>query len=238
MAKKNISVFFPVYNDEATIGKIADNAVSVLESRGSDYEIIIVNDGSMDNTEQVINELSKKNDKIKVIHHPKNKGYGGALKTGFANATKDLIFYTDSDGQYDVRELPLLLSSLEKDGVDVVNGYKINRADSLYRIIIGKAYYWMVRIAFNLRLKDITCDFRLMRRSIFDKIKLESDSGAVCVEMMKKIQNLGYKISEVPVHHFPRIHGTSQAFTFSNLFKTMRELIILWLKGFRKDYNK
>ncbi len=234
MKSESISVFFPAYNDARTIGKIVNDAVLTLESIGNDYEVIVVNDGSMDNTGEVLSELKKKNSRIKVIHDLRNRGYGGALKTGFSNSTKDLVFYTDGDGQYDVRELTLLLA-LMKDGVDVVNGYKISRADSFYRIIMGKIYYWMVRLIFNLRLKDITCDFRLIRRFVFDKIKLESNSGAICVEMMKKIQDAGYMIQEVPIHHYPRMHGRSQSFTFLNLFKMILELIRLWLKEFRVE---
>ncbi len=229
MGGQSISVFFPVYNDEATIERIVNDTVSILESLNNDYEVIIVNDGSTDNTNQVLDRLRQKNNRIKVVQHLKNKGYGGALKAGFANSTKDLVFYTDSDGQYDVKELTLLLSSME-DGVDVVNGYKIQRLDSLYRIIIGKVYYWLVRLFFNLKLKDITCDFRIIRRSIFNKIQLESDSGAICVEMMKKIQDAGFVIVEIPVHHYPRQYGCSQFFTSTNVLKMILELVKLRLK--------
>lgn len=229
MKDKTISVFFPAYNDAATIGKLVNNAIAALESLKNDYEIIIVNDGSSDNTKEVLDGLKEKNNRIKAIHHLRNRGYGGALKVGFANCTKDLIFYTDGDGQYDARELPRLFS-LMKDNVDMVNGYKTHRADPLYRIVMGRLYYWIVRLAFRLKLKDITCDFRLMRRSIFDKIKLESDSGAVCIEMMKKIQNSGYRILEVPIQHYPRTHGKSQFFNLSNLLKTALELTKFWWK--------
>lgn len=228
MKSDSISVFFPAYNDEATIGKMVNDVIPILESLVNDYEVIIVNDGSIDNTKEVLNQLMKRNKKIKVVYHLRNKGYGGALKTGFANSTKDLIFYTDGDGQYDVKELSLLLF-LMKDGIDVVNGYKIRRCDPFYRIIIGRFYNWIVKTTFNLKLKDITCDFRLMRREVFDKIKLKSNSGAICVEMMKKIQDAGFTIIEIPVHHYPRQYGHSQFFTFSNLVKMMLDLIKLQL---------
>src|SRR5206468_2025897 len=110
----------------------------------------------------------------------------------FSNCTKDIIFYTDGDAQYDVRELPLLLESL-KEGVDWVNGYKISRSDPLHRKIIGRIYHWLVRIFFGVNLRDVDCDFRLIRRSVFDKVQLRSDSGVICVEMMKKFQMAGFK---------------------------------------------
>lgn len=228
MRDKSISIFFPAYNDGATIRGMVNAAISTLESLTDDYEIIIVNDGSADNTEQVLNELKKNSPRIKVVHHLKNKGYGAALKAGFAESSKGLIFYTDGDGQYDVRELALLVSAM-KDGIDIVNGYKIRRADPLYRIMMGKLYYWMVRLIFNLRLKDITCDFRLFRKSVFDKIDLESNSGAICVEMMKKLRDAGFVTREVPVHHYPRRYGRSQSFTLLNLLKMAVELRKIWL---------
>lgn len=228
MRKRNqsISICFPAYNDGKTIEKLVFDALSVLESITDDCEVIIVNDGSKDNTEKTCDKLTEYNTRIRVIHHTKNKGYGYSLRTGFINATKDLIFYTDGDGQYDVKELPLLLS-LMREGVDMVNGYKIYRSDPFYRIITGKIYNWIVKMVFGLRIKDISCDFRLFRRSVLDKIKLDSNSGAICVEMMKKIQDAGFSIVEAPVHHYPRRYGHSQFFTFSNLFKMLLELFKL-----------
>jgi len=124
----SISIFFPALNDEATIGKLVVDAVALLESLTSDYEVIVVNDGSTDSTGAILDKLAGDSQNIKVVHHPTNLGYGGALQTGFRSATKDLIFYTDGDGQYDVKEMARLLPSMI-DGVDVVNGYKIKRSD-------------------------------------------------------------------------------------------------------------
>jgi glycosyltransferase involved in cell wall biosynthesis len=225
----SISAFFPAYNDGGTIASMVIATDMLLRRLASDYEIIVVNDGSSDHTADMLDELVGKYDHLRVIRHVKNRGYGGALRSGFAAASKELVFYTDGDAQYDPRELSLLLDAL-REGVDVVNGYKIARNDPLHRLIIGRLYHWTVKTAFGLRLNDIDCDFRLIRRSVFDKVHVVSDSGVICVELMKKIQDAGFVIEQVPVHHFHRAYGVSQFFNFRRIFKTLRDLGRLWLQ--------
>lgn len=226
---KSISVFFPAYNDGGTIASMVLSALLTLRELTDDYEVIVVNDGSADYTPEILDELARVYDHVRIVHHEQNRGYGGALRSGFANATKELVFYTDGDAQYDARELKLLYPALV-DGVDVVNGYKISRSDPWYRMVIGRIYHWMAKIAFGLQLRDVDCDFRLMRRAIFDKVHLESDSGVICVEMMKKIQDAGFAIAEVPVHHYHRAYGRSQFFNFGRTFRVGLDLMHLWVK--------
>jgi glycosyltransferase involved in cell wall biosynthesis len=166
---------------------------------------------------------------LRVIHHEKNRGYGGALRTGFESASKELIFYTDGDAQYDPREMVKLYEALSPE-VDFVNGFKIGRSDPLHRIYIGRIYHWFVKIVFGLRLRDVDCDFRLMRRQIFDKVALTRSSGVICVELMKKVQDHGFKIAQVPVHHFHRSYGKSQFFNFSRVGRTLLDLMRLWVE--------
>jgi glycosyltransferase involved in cell wall biosynthesis len=226
---KSISVFFPAYNDGGTIASMVISVVLTLRELTDDFEVIVVNDGSQDYTPQVLDELARVYDEVRVIHHAQNRGYGGALRTGFASATKELVFYTDGDAQYDARELKVLYPALV-EGVDMVNGYKISRSDPWYRMVIGRIYHWTVKLAFGLKLRDVDCDFRLMRRSIFDRVRLSSDSGVICVEMMKKIQDAGFVIVEAPVHHFHRAYGRSQFFNFRRIFHVGRDLLKLWLE--------
>jgi glycosyltransferase involved in cell wall biosynthesis len=225
----SISVFFPAYNDGGTIASMVISAVLTLRELTDDFEVIVVNDGSQDHTPQVLDELARVYDSVRVVHHAKNRGYGGALRTGFASATKELVFYTDGDAQYDARELKVLYPALV-EGVDMVNGYKISRSDPWYRMVIGRIYHWMVKLAFGLKLRDVDCDFRLLRRTIFDRVQLQSDSGVICVEMMKKIQDAGFVIVEAPVHHFHRVYGRSQFFNFRRVFQVGRDLLKLWLQ--------
>ena len=192
-----------------------------------DFEVIIVDDGSADGTAEIADELARTYPQVRAVHHPTNRDYGAALQTGFRSATKDLIFYTDGDAQYDPTELAVLWERLTPDA-DVVNGYKISRSDPLHRVAIGRLYHHIVSILFGLKLKDVDCDFRLMRRRIFERINLEKTSGIICVEMMKKIQDAGFRVVEAPVHHFHRAYGKSQFFNFRRLFRTGRDMLLLW----------
>ncbi|MFN2578802.1 MAG: glycosyltransferase family 2 protein [Pyrinomonadaceae bacterium] len=215
----SISIFFPAFNDEQTIGELVEAALEVLPSLTDDYEVIVINDGSADGTARVIGNLSNAHSRVKTVHHAVNRGYGGALQSGFDHATKDLVFYTDGDGQYDVREIARLLP-LMTTGVDVVNGYKARRADSFHRVIIGKIYNRLARILFRLPIRDVDCDFRLIRRKALQGIGTISTSGAACLEMIGKLKANGAVFAEAEVSHYPRIHGHSQFFTFSSLTRT------------------
>jgi len=222
-----LSVFFPAYNDSGTIASMVIRAVQAASALTPDYEVIIVNDGSGDATAQIADELARTYPNVRVVHHATNCGYGGALQTGFRSATKDLIFYTDGDAQYDPGELSELWSRMTPDA-DLVNGYKISRSDPLHRIVIGRIYHHVVSTLFGLTVRDVDCDFRLMRRSIFERIQLEKTSGVICLEMMKKIHDAGFRIVEVPVHHYHRAFGKSQFFNGRRIVKTAIDVMRLW----------
>ncbi len=228
---ESISIFFPAFNDEATIAGLVRNALAVLPQLTDDYEVIVVNDGSTDSTGVILDELAGTLSKFKVIHHLKNQGYGAALRTGFDTATKNLVFYTDGDGQYDVREI-LSLHPLLTAEIDVVNGYKKKRADKFHRVVIGKLYSRTARLLFNLPIRDVDCDFRLIRRKKITKADLEFSSGVICVELVRKLAAGDCAFAEVPVNHYPRRHGQSQFFTFRRLSRTGYDFCALWLKSF------
>lgn len=231
----SITAFFPAYNDAGTIATMVVVTDMTLRRLTDDYEIIVVNDASPDHTPDILEELRTRYPSLQVIHHARNRGYGGALRSGFAHATRELVFYTDGDAQYDPRELELLLANLRED-VDVVQGYKIRRHDPLHRVIIGRLYHWMVKLAFGLRLRDVDCDFRLLRRRVFDVVELTQDSGVICVELMKKIQDAGFRVAEVPVHHYHRAYGRSQFFNFRRVAQVGIALVRLWLSLVGRRY--
>src|SRR5437660_7100516 len=143
----SITAFFPAYNDAATIGGLVAFTDAVLQRVTADYEIVVVNDASPDDLAGVLEPLCAQFPRLKVVTHLRNRGYGGALQSGFAHATKELIFYTDGDGQYDPTEIVSLLPHLE--GADLVNGYKLQRADALYRVVIGRLYHYTAKLLFG-----------------------------------------------------------------------------------------
>ena len=227
--RPSVSVFFPAYNDAGTIASLVILAQMTVRRYSDDYEVIVVDDGSPDHTGELLDEMARVNPWLKVVHHKTNKGYGGALRTGFETAAKELVLYTDGDAQYDPREFALLLEAYSED-VDFVNGYKISRNDPFYRKVIGRVYHHFVRLAFGLKIRDVDCDFRLMKKDIFDKVKLTRSSGVICVELMKKVHDFNFNIAQVPVHHYHRTYGTSQFFNFPRVLRTLRDLANLWVE--------
>jgi glycosyltransferase involved in cell wall biosynthesis len=223
----SLSVIFPAFNDAPTIAGLVEVADHTARGLTDDYEIIVVNDASSDATQEVLEDAVLRQPRLRIVQHFTNRGYGGAVRSGFAAATKDLVFYTDGDAQYDPRELELLWPRMHEE-THLVQGYKLARHDPLHRIVIGRAYRRMVRIAFGLRVRDVDCDFRLIRRSLLQSLDLRRDSGAFCVELIRKAQDAGFQIVEVPVHHHPRLHGRSQFFRLPHITRTLVDLADLW----------
>lgn len=224
-----LTIFFPAYNDAESIPGLVDRAAEVAQQHKISFEILVVNDGSPDNVSEVVEAMQQTRPYLRLITHTVNQGYGGALRSGFANAKGELIFYTDGDAQYDVRDLAKLLP-LMTDQIDVVNGYKVKRADGLHRLIIGAAYNLLARIFFRIPISDVDCDFRLMRTSAIRKISLKSKSGVICSEMIYKLARSGARFTEVAVTHLPREFGTSQFFTIKRVGKTLIDFFSLWFK--------
>jgi glycosyltransferase involved in cell wall biosynthesis len=225
----SLSVFFPAYNDAPSLPALIGKTFDTLRQHVEDYEVIVVNDGSYDDTAAVLDGLREQHPYLRVITHPENRGYGGALRTGLAAAKKEFVFYTDGDGQYDVGELPRLLELCGPD-TGLVNGFKLQRHDPAHRIWIGNIYNFCARLLFRIRIRDIDCDYRLIRRSLLDRINLTSTSGTICVELVRKLELSGCEVREVGVSHLPRLHGTSQFFRVRSLAVTFYQLLRLWLR--------
>lgn len=227
---QSISCFFPAFNDGASVGKVVAAALAVLPGLTADYEVIIVDDGSTDDTSELLNRLVATNQHVRVVRHETNRGYGAALRTGFRNATKDLVFYTDGDGQYDVSELACLHASLA-EGVDVINGYKTTRSDAAHRRMLGSFYNRLAHLLFDLPVRDVNCDFRLLRRSAVERLELTVSSGAICVQLVHQLANSGAVFKEIPVTHLPRANGPSQFFTPRRVTRTAADLFSVWIRS-------
>lgn len=227
-ARTSVSIFYPFYNDWGTMGSMVLLTLRTAEHLNLDFDLHIVNDGSFGpQNEAVLSEIAKRFPAVRIITHEHNRGYGGALRSGFLAASKEWIFYTDGDAQYDVLELERLLERAGPE-VDVVQGYKIARGDPLHRIIIGRIYHHLVKHLFKLKVRDTDCDFRLIRRAVFDRVTLREDTGMICVEMMYQFRRAGLRFAEVPVHHFQRAHGKSQFFNFRRLSRVFVHLLRFW----------
>lgn len=225
----SVSIFFPCFNDKKTIGKLVKEAFATVKRFTKKYEVIVVDDGSEDGSRDLLKKLAKKYSHLKLIFHHHNIGYGEALKSGFEAARYKYVFYTDGDGQYDVKDLSLLLYSLTDD-VNFINGIKMSRHDPTYRVIIGNLYSFIVRWLFWVPIFDIDCDFRLIKKELVEKLDLKSTSGAICIELVKKAQIRGAKFRQISISHLERKYGVSQFFRLERILHTLIEVFALWME--------
>lgn len=223
----SLSIFFPCYNDAGTIASMVSGADEVARDLTDDYEIIVVDDHSDDSSREILRGLARHYERLRLVFHDRNAGYGVALRSGFSAATKEYVFYTDGDAQYDIFELRKLFPVLQ-EGVDVVNGYKITRSDPWYRVVIGSVYCELMRLLFRFGVRDVDCDFRLIRRSALESIRLRHRSGVICLELVKKLELAGFRFVDFPVHHYHRTHGPSQFFNVRRLVRTGIDILRLW----------
>lgn len=241
--RRNISAFFPCFNDAGTIASMVMEALVILRELAADYEVVVIENGSTDYAWDVLDELDRlygpngidpvDGGRVRIIRYAVPLDYGGALRAGFAACRHDFIFYTDGDGQYDVRELRVLYEALEREeaagrAVDVVMGNKITRRDPIHRRLISWAYHNLMAFVFQFKVHDVDCDFRLIKRHVFDRIMLTQNSGAIALELMTKVQLAGFRTVEVPVNHYHRAYGVSQFFRLHRLIKVIISLAKLW----------
>jgi glycosyltransferase involved in cell wall biosynthesis len=223
----------PAFNEEENIEPAALKMLDVLKTLPfPKYEVIIVNDGSRDRTGEVSDALAAKYPEIRVIHHGTNLGYAQALRSGFTSAQSDLIFYTDSDNQFDVKELKNFIAPIED--YDMVCGFRIYRYDPFTRLFLSWGFNLMVRIIFRIRVRDIDCAFKLFRREIFNKVKIESQKFFVDAEILAKARHNKFSMTELGVRHYPRTAGRSTV-RASHIFHTLRELANIWINIHFKD---
>lgn len=234
-----LSVFFPCYNEENNIQNTVNKTIPVLKKIAQKWEIILVNDGSKDNTGKVLEQIKKQNPKeIKIITHNPNRGYGGALKSGLYNSKYQWIAFTDSDGQFDFTEITKFIEKQQKTKADIVIGYYLGRKVSKFTVITSKMWELVVFILFGLHVTDIDCGFKLINKKVVDTIpKLEAERGAfISSEFLIKSKKAGFKIVEIGVHHYPRLEGQATGRNIKVIIKSFCDLFRLWFKiNFHRD---
>lgn len=229
----SLSVFFPAYYDENNIAKVVIKAISVLdELELKDYEVIIIEDGSPDNTGKVADDLASEYSKVRVIHHAKNMGYGATLKDGFINAKMDYVFYTDGDNQFDLDELKKFVALVPY--TNIISGFRIKKQYSNYRKFTSFIYNCILRILFQIDDRDIDCAFKLFPTKLFREITIDSKDAFIDAEIMIKARLLNYSVTELGVKHLPRLDGISTGARPSVIFRTMGE-IYRYFKKYKKQ---
>lgn len=222
----SLSVFMPCYNEQDNVKQVVAKAQEVLQGMTlTDYEIIVVNDGSADRTGEVADQLAQQDPHVRVVHHPTNLGYGAALQSGFQAATKDLVFYTDGDGQFDWAEMPPLLDLIPT--CDIVSCYRLERQDPILRKINAWCWTRLVCFMFRLKLRDIDCAFKLYRRSIFEDMTLCSTGALIDTEILARATRKGCRIVQKGVHHYPRTAGQQTGAKLSVILRAFKELFAL-----------
>lgn len=226
----SLSLFLPCFNEEQNVERTVRESVAALSEVTDDFEVIVVNDGSRDRTGEIAERLAAENAHVRVCHHEQNRGYGGALRTGFLAAHKDLVCFMDADGQFDVREISDLLSLADK--ADIVNGFRINRRDPFFRSLNAFLFNRLVRLLFGLKVTDLNCAFKLYHRKVVDAIapQLESTGAFINAEMLIRAKKAGFSIVEVGVHHYPRAAGTQTGAKLSVILRAFKELFALFRK--------
>ncbi len=221
-----LTIFFPCYNEEANVERVTRQALEVGRAIAAELEVIIVNDGSRDRTGEIADRLAAEIPEVRAVHNRPNRGYGGALQAGFAAATKNWIFYTDGDGQFDIGELPKLLPLLADH--DIVSCYRLDRQDSPVRKLNAWAWTTLVNLLFRMRVRDIDCAFKIYPKPFIDRIELHSEGALIDTEMLAKARNLGLTIAQVGVHHYPRTAGTQSGANLRVILRAFKELFKLY----------
>jgi glycosyltransferase involved in cell wall biosynthesis len=232
MKISELSVFLPTYNEEGSIRDVVLKVRSSLREIADKWEILVINDGSTDSTKAIVDALRQDDDRIKIITHPKNLGYGASFKSGLYNSHYDWISFIDSDNQFDFSEITKFVDKQIETNVDLVIGYYKKRQVSKFKIITSKIWELSVFFLFGLKVHDIDCGFKLISKKVVDKIpRLESERGAfISSEFLIKARKNGFRIAEVPVTHYPRLTGTGTGRNLNVIIRSFVDLLKLWKK--------
>ena len=218
----SLSAFFPAYNEEKNVQRLTRNLLKILPEVAEEYEIVIVNDGSTDGTEDIVHRLAKENIYVRAVHHKENLGYGAAIRSGLINSRYNYIFFTDGDNQFDVFEIKKLISHI--NNYNIVVGYRLNRKDNFIRRFNGWSWSILIRLLFGLSIRDVDCAFKLFRREVVNKINIESEGIMVSAEILAQARRYGFSIKQIEVSHYPRQWGKQSGANPKVIVKAFWEL--------------
>ncbi len=233
IAPASISAVLPAHNEEAAIASTVSSVLETLAGWMSDFEVIVVNDGSQDSTGAILDAIALENPHLKVIHHPFNQGYGAALISGFEACRKDLVFFMDSDGQFDIRDLEHFFPLLAE--YDAVLGYRIRRQDTWMRKVNAWGWKMLVRTIFGVQVRDVDCAFKIYTGKFFREQHLETRGAMINTEILYKLKRAGYTYTQIGVHHLPRNGGKATGAKPIVILRAFRELFAYAWKWHREE---
>jgi glycosyltransferase involved in cell wall biosynthesis len=234
--RPRVSLFFPIYRDEATVERVTLKSLRCLEELASDHEVLIVDDGSPDNAGAVADRLALEHPRVRVIHHQRNLGYGWALRTGFREARFEWIAFTDGDDEYEVDDLRKLMRL--RDFYDLVITFRYAKRYSGVRIFISYVYNSLLRRVFQIRYRDVSCGLRLIRRAVAQELELQSTSPFIGAEIAIKTMLKGFRVGEVGIQTFPREFGHGSSTTARNILATIRDMRLVYRTVFSATYER
>jgi glycosyltransferase involved in cell wall biosynthesis len=238
MARKSVSLVIPMFNEELNIEHAVSAAVEALTKYSDDYEIIVVDDASTDDSPALVAHLAQENPRIRVIRHPKNRKLGGTIRTGFAAATKDLVLYMDADLPFDPDVLGRAIRAMDVTGADLIAGYRHDRTmEGLRRTIYSYVYNTLIGVLFGWPHRDINFSFKLLKRRVLQQIELKSEGSLIDAELIVKAKNRGFAIQQIGIDYFPRIRGTSNLSSPAVILKILRELVKLYPEMRKRQQN-
>lgn len=226
MSQRSLSIFFPMYNERENIAATLRQALEVIPKLGfDDYEILIVDDGSKDGSADVVRAWAARDPHVRLVQHAQNQGYGAALRTGFTTASRELVFYTDSDLPIDLGEIARALPPILDGDADLVIGYRKNRYDTLRRALYSRVYNKLMRILFGVRVRDVNFSFKLVHRRVLDRVKLSAATVFIDGQLLAEARRHGFRVAELPIDYRPRVVGTSSFNSLRAAWVTLVEML-------------
>jgi glycosyltransferase involved in cell wall biosynthesis len=231
-----VSLFFPVYRDEATVARVTEKALSVLSELAAEHEVIIIDDGSPDAAGAIAEEMSRRSAAVRVVHHPRNMGYGQALRTGFKAARFEWICFTDGDDEYEVDDVRKLLRL--RDHYDLIITFRYAKRYGSWRIFVSYVYNRVLRAVFQTRYRDVSCGLKLIRKEVVDELTLVSTSPFIGAEIALRTMLKGFRVGEVGIQTFPRVFGKGSSTSFRNILATIRDMRRVYSQVFSTEYER